>query len=145
MTNAVTKALTKALTKAITMPAQLGFILLLCLTSLLHFAHAEDEFLPPDQAFALQDSQVENSINGNFISISWKIADGYYIYRDKVSFSSNDDSLILGEMQLSASETKDDPYFGEIEIFKQQLIAKIPITLKQGSNKANTELLTLTA
>ncbi len=133
------------MTKTMTMPAQLGFILLLCVTSLLHFAHAEDEFLPPEQAFALQDSQLESSEKGHFISISWKIADGYYIYRDKVSFISNDDSLILGEMQLSASETKDDPYFGEIEIFKKQLTAKIPFSLKPGSKQANTELLTLTA
>lgn len=133
------------MTKTMTIPARLGFILLLCLTSLIHFAHAEDDFLPPEQAFALQGSQIESSENGNFISVQWKIADGYYIYRDKVSFISNDDSLTLGEMQLSASETKDDPYFGKIEIFKKQLIAKIPFKLKPGSNNENTELLTLTA
>ncbi len=118
------------------------FILLfLSLFLLSSNALAEQDFLPPEQAFAIQPSKVETSADGNQVIISWKIADGYYVYRDKVSFTANDDGLSLGEVKLSPSETKKDPYFGEIQIYKKKFSATIPFN----SAKKEGELLFLTA
>ena len=89
---------------------------------------AEEDFLPPEQAFAIQKPEVRSSADGNKIIISWKIADDYYIYRNKVEFLSNETGLNLGAAKLSDSETKNDPFFGEIEIYKHQLRAEIPFT-----------------
>ena len=104
----------------------LQFILLLCISAFSISALAEEEFLPPEQAFAIQTGKISD--DGQAIIVNWKIADGYYIYRDKVSFSSKNGSLTLGNIELSESETKVDPYFGEIQIYKKNLTAKIPYT-----------------
>ncbi|MCN4144015.1 MAG: protein-disulfide reductase DsbD [Thiohalomonas sp.] len=102
---------------------------------------AEQYFLPPEQAFAIQPSKVVTSADGTQVIVSWKVADDYYVYRDKVTFTSDDDTLTLGEVELSASETKEDPYFGKIQIFKKEFTASIPFT----SDKEAGELLFLTA
>lgn len=117
------------------------FTLFFCLSLLSTYSLAEEEFLPPEKAFAIQPSQVVTTPDGNKVIVSWKIADGYYIYRDKISFTAKDKSLSLGEIELSPSETKNDPYFGEIQIYKKQITATIPFT----SDIAKDELLFLTA
>ncbi len=104
----------------------LKFILLLCVSTFSVTTMAEEEFLPPEEAFAIQAGKISD--DGKSIIVNWKIADGYYIYRDKVSFSSKNGALNLGDIKLSKSETKIDPYFGEIQIHKRNLTAKIPYT-----------------
>ena len=115
--------------------------LLLSLFLFSSFTLAEQDFLPPEQAFAIQASKVVTSADENRVIVSWKIADGYYVYRDKVSFTSDDDNLTLGDIELSPGVTKDDPYFGKIQIFKKEFTASIPFT----SDKKEGELLFLTA
>jgi thiol:disulfide interchange protein DsbD len=117
------------------------FTLLLLLFLISGNTLAEQDFLPPEQAFAIQPSKVVTSADGTQVIVSWKVADGYYVYRDKVTFTSDDDTLTLGEVELSASETKEDPYFGKIQIFKKEFTASIPFT----SDKEAGELLFLTA
>ena len=118
---------------------QLALLLSLLLFS--SYSLAEQDFLPPEQAFAIQPSKVETSADGSQVIVSWKIADGYYVYRNKVSFTADDDSLTLGEAKLSPSETKKDPYFGEIQVYKKKFSAAIPFS----SAKKEGELLFLTA
>ncbi len=115
--------------------------LLLSLFLFSSFTLAEQDFLPPEQAFAIQPSKVVTSADENRVIVSWKIADGYYVYRDKVSFTSDDDNLTLGDIELSPGITKVDPYFGKIQIFKKEFTASIPFT----SDKKEGELLFLTA
>ncbi len=117
------------------------FSLFLCLSLLSTYSVAEEEFLPPEKAFSIQPSKVIISPDESKVIVSWDIADGYYIYRDKVTFTAKDDSLNLGAVELSPSETKNDPYFGEIQIFKKHLTATIPFT----SDKSKGELLFLMA
>jgi thiol:disulfide interchange protein DsbD len=110
--------------------------LLLLLFNLL-FAHnslAEEEFLPPEDAFMLQPSQVITSKSGNQLIVSWKIADGYYIYRNKIQFNAIDKTLQLGSVKLSPSETKNDPYFGDIQIYKHQVTATIDVKSNTNHN-----------
>jgi thiol:disulfide interchange protein DsbD len=104
-------------------------------------ALAEDEFLPPEQAFAIQPSKVINGENGPQVLVRWKIADGYYMYRDKVSFTPKDDTVKLGKVSLSPSKTKNDPYFGEIQVYENELIATIDFS----SEKKANDLLFITA
>ncbi len=121
--------------------AVVRFTLFLCLSLLSTYSLAEEEFLPPEKAFAIQPSKVAISPEANKVIVSWDIADGYYIYRDKVTFTAKDGNLNLGEIEISPSETKNDPYFGEIQVYKKHLTATIPFT----SDKPKGELLFLTA
>ena len=99
--------------------------LLIVLGSVPGFAAApEDNLLPPDEAYRI------SAITGdhNTVQISWKIADGYYMYRDRMRFSTDTPGIELGEPSLPPGRTKDDEFFGKIAIYRNQVTASIPVT-----------------
>lgn len=95
----------------------------------LSFQAQADDLLEVDQAFSLQKPVVEN---GAF-KIEWKIADGYYLYKKRVNVAA--EGIDLGSPQFSKSKLKDDPIFGESEVFYHQLTVSQPY---QGSTKETT-------
>ncbi len=86
---------------------------------------AEEEFLKPDQAYS-----ISASTRGDRIIVHWDIADGYYLYRNKFRFSTDNDAVTLGSPDLPPGETKQDPFFGEIEIYKHGVDVELPIHIK---------------
>ena len=48
------------------------------------------QFLPPDEAFIPSVEQIEDK----HIRVSWKIADGYYLYVGMFEFSIDDNNII---------------------------------------------------
>ncbi|MFM2009102.1 MAG: hypothetical protein RIR02_1052, partial [Pseudomonadota bacterium] len=46
-------------------------------------AQAEEEFLAPEQAFAFSAKLIAS----NQLEVHYKIADGYYLYRERLAFS----------------------------------------------------------
>ncbi|MDA7967875.1 MAG: hypothetical protein MPK31_02915, partial [Gammaproteobacteria bacterium] len=82
------------------------------------------QFLPVDDAFRLEISPVAGApgqLRGEFL-----VADGYYLYRDKIRFRSRDAELPAA---LPPGERKNDPYFGEMAVFKRSFSA--PILLRE--------------
>lgn len=84
----------------------------------------EDEFLSPDVAFKLvltaKDSQ---NINANF-----SIAPGYYLYKQRIKFViKNVATGIIGNVNLPAGDMKNDPNFGQQEVYHQTFTANIQI------------------
>lgn len=73
-----------------------------------------DDFLDPEIAFVISAHSVDN----NIIILKWKIAEGYYLYRDKIKVSLNSPGR-LGKPQMPESITKADPLFGEVAIYQQ--------------------------
>ena len=116
------------------------FALLLCLLAL-PIAHAfgEQELLAPDQAFALS-VQVRDP---ETLVAHWKIADGYYLYRDKFKFESLDPAIVLKPAVLPAGKKKDDPGFGVVETYIHAVSATLPIGRR--TSGAQTATLRLTA
>ncbi len=95
---------------------------------------SEDEFLPVDEAFqltAVADSAEE-------ITLFWTIADGYYLYRDRITVKSIDSTTPLGEIQLPRGKEKHDEFFGDVEILEYSATAQIP--LSAASDAANFEV-----
>ncbi len=92
------------------------------------YAINPDQLLAPDQAFKVSAAATED---GN-VQISWLIADGYYLYRKKISFTSKTDSIVIEQADLPAGEMKKDPNFGDMEIYRHSieslLILKRPAT-----------------
>jgi thiol:disulfide interchange protein DsbD len=78
----------------------------------------ESDFLPPDAAFRLSAR-----VDGNLIRVRWVIADGYYLYRQRMSVKAESPDLVLSAPALPAGTIKIDPYFGSQEIYKQQVEA----------------------
>ena len=84
----------------------------------------EDELLDPEVAFALSvTAQDENSLIAR-----WEIAEGYYLYRSKFNFQSNTPGAALGEAQLPPGKLKQDEFFGEIEVYRGGVEARLPIS-----------------
>lgn len=114
-------------------------IIITLFLSLLFFQHsfAEEEFLSPEVAFALSEVKVTEGQDGQHqLNVTWKIADGYYMYKNKVSFLTDNTAIELGQPTLPAGKEKDDEFFGRIEIYKKQFTAQLPVS----SSLTNQEL-----
>jgi thiol:disulfide interchange protein DsbD len=76
----------------------------------------ETDFLPPDVAFRAA-ARLED---GN-LRVRWVIADGYYLYRAKMSVAAESPDLVVSGLTLPRGTLKTDPYLGTQEIFTQQV------------------------
>ncbi|MCT8651654.1 protein-disulfide reductase DsbD [Glaesserella parasuis] len=82
---------------------------------------SQPKFLPGDQAFAFSSQQQADQLQ-----LAWQIADGYYLYKKEIAISSN--NAKLGEPQFPTAERYQDEFFGEVEIYRNQLT--IPVALE---------------
>jgi thioredoxin:protein disulfide reductase len=82
----------------------------------------ENDFLPPDVAFRVGGSVVD----GANVRLRWVIADGYYLYKQKIEVKAESADLVVGEPQLPQGVMKTDPYLGRQEIYTQQFEAQVP-------------------
>lgn len=89
----------------------------LLLITLMSFAVAE-EFLSPDQAFSPSITQSDDQ-SGRF-EARWAIADGYYLYQSRIALSVNGEAL--SPTYITVPELKQDPYFGEVDVFHEQAV-----------------------
>ncbi len=92
------------------------FLLILVFTLSLPLLHAEEELLEPDKAFAFSASVV-----GDKIQLQWDVADGYYLYKDKIRLSSGTTGISLGKPELPAGKLKKDEFFGELEVYRHRI------------------------
>jgi thiol:disulfide interchange protein DsbD len=83
----------------------------------------ETDFLPPDVAF-----RVGARVEGNLLKVRWVIADGYYLYRQKIEVKAESPDLQVFAAQLPQGVMKTDPYLGTQEIYTQQVEAGVPFT-----------------
>lgn len=84
----------------------------------------DDEILEPDVAFKL----TTDIKDGNNITANWQIADKHYLYRDKFKFSLKEGQGVqLGNTVLDAGETKNDEFFGKIQVFHDGTEVNIPL------------------
>nr|WP_268820372.1 protein-disulfide reductase DsbD [Paraglaciecola sp. G1-23] len=74
----------------------------------------EPEFLKVDEAFQFDFKQ-----QGDELVVSWKIADGYYLY--KKQFKAVTKKAEIGEPSFPAAEQIEDEYFGLSDVFRHQL------------------------
>ncbi len=98
--------------------------LLLALLVLLPAAAAADEdFLPPEQAFRISSA----AAGPDAVTVRWDIEPGYYMYRSKFRFASESPGVVLGSPELPPAETRQDQFFGEVEIYRGQVEARVPV------------------
>lgn len=103
--------------------------LLLCLsfvsqaqsTNALAALQQGSEFLPVEQAFVMDFRQQENKLQ-----VSFTIADGYYLYKDKFKFAGVDTAF--SHPQYPKGVMIHDEYFGESEVYFHQVVLDIPLS-----------------
>lgn len=87
-----------------------------------------ETLLPVDQAFILS----ANVDQTKQITLEWLIAPGHYLYQKKFKFSLQGDGQ-LGTPVLPIGQTYDDPYFGPVTVYKENVV-KIILPLTQSDN-----------
>jgi thioredoxin:protein disulfide reductase len=96
---------------------------------------ADNQFLPPDQAFKL-DLQTAGP---NRLVAHWDIAHGYHLYRDQIKFSlENASGLSLGKIQMPKGEVVDDAFLGRQVVYAEPIDVTVPVTRTAGSSGSGT-------
>ena len=93
---------------------------------------ADPELLEPDKAFRFSAS----AIAPDLIEVRYRIAPGYYLYRDKFQFSASAAGLQPGlqpvMLQFAAprmprGELHQDAFFGSVETYRGELVFQLPL------------------
>ncbi len=103
-----------------------GLLLMLGLSFLSSAAMAvdESELLTAKQAFPVSVTLENNDV----LLIQWDIAEGYYLYKKRLKFSFDQGSDIrLGEPVFPPSMGLNDPSYGDVQVFRNNLLVKYPI------------------
>ncbi|MBU1620809.1 MAG: protein-disulfide reductase DsbD [Gammaproteobacteria bacterium] len=90
-------------------------------TSVLAALQQDSQFLPVEQAFVMDFRQQENKLQ-----VSFTIADGYYLYKDKFKFVGID--AAFSHPQYPKGVMIHDEYFGESEVYFHQVVLDIPLS-----------------
>jgi thioredoxin:protein disulfide reductase len=84
----------------------------------------EDDYLKPDEAFKFSADMKRPDA----ITLTWVIAEKYYLYRDRIKISTEDTALVqLGAPQFPPGQTKHDEYFGEQVVYHEVLEVVVPV------------------
>ncbi|GAB2870780.1 protein-disulfide reductase DsbD [Pseudoduganella ginsengisoli] len=84
--------------------------------------HAEDEFLDPAVAFKFSARMVD----GKTAAVTFDIADGYYMYRERFAFKAS--GATLGQPDIPPGKVKfDDTFNKEVETYRHQVTIKVPV------------------
>jgi thiol:disulfide interchange protein DsbD len=86
-------------------------------------AFGDSEFLPVDEAFR----PALTAVDGNTVEISIQVAAGYYLYKDKIAAEAVSEGVQLGNLDLPPGEMKSDPYFGDMEVYHNDVFATLPL------------------
>ena len=84
------------------------------------FGAKKERFLPPQQAFIFSAQA-----NGEKLDVNWQIADGYYLYKREIAVENN--GTKLNELALPTAENYHDEFFGEVEIYRNELAFSLPL------------------
>lgn len=90
-------------------------------------AHADD-FLDPSVAFRFSADEQPREVDVHF-----KIADGYYLYRERFQFAVKSGAATLGAARLPPGHIKFDPTFQKnVETYRGDLTVRVPVQAASG-------------
>ncbi|PPK43382.1 thiol:disulfide interchange protein DsbD [Trinickia symbiotica] len=99
-----------------------------CLAAGLTSAARADDFLDPSAAFRFSASEQPGEVD-----VKFKIADGYYLYRERFAFAVKGGTATLGTAQLPAGHVKFDPTFQKnVETYRQEVDIRVPVQAASG-------------
>ncbi len=99
----------------------------------------QDNFLPPEQAYQVTPEVV----SGNLLRLDFKVADGTYLYQDKLAVSMEGDGIAIGKLTLPKPKTKHgvkpDGTIGDVPVFDHDFQVGIPLT-RRNRERLNARL-----
>ncbi|MDF3112046.1 protein-disulfide reductase DsbD [Burkholderia semiarida] len=91
-------------------------------------ARAADDFLDPSVAFKFSASESPGQVDVRF-----KIANGYYMYRERFAFAVKSGQATLGEPQYPAGHVKFDQTFQkDVETYRDEVVVHVPVKQAAG-------------
>jgi thiol:disulfide interchange protein DsbD len=90
-------------------------------------ARAADDFLPPTEAY-----KYEARVAGDQLIVRYTVHEGYYLYRDKLSFESATPGVTLGAAEFPVGLDHEDDYFGRQVIYRGTVTIPMAITYAAG-------------
>ena len=81
------------------------------------------EFVPVDEAF----KPILIPVDGNNVEVTFQITPGYYLYKDKISVAAVSENVQLGNLDLPKGKLKFDEFFGESEVYFDDVFASLPL------------------
>ncbi|AWU98514.1 thiol:disulfide interchange protein [Burkholderia sp. JP2-270] len=105
----------------------LSLVLVLVLGGL-SVARAADDFLDPSVAFKFSASESPGQVDVRF-----RVANGYYLYRERFAFAVKSGQATLGEPQLPAGHVKFDQTFQKnVETYRDEVVVHVPVKQASG-------------
>lgn len=87
------------------------------------FLNKPATLLPAEEAFRLGARGLDPAT----LEIRYAIAPGYYMYRDKMRFRLEPESVRASAPVLPAGKVKDDPFFGKVETYRDEVVVRLPL------------------
>ncbi len=101
----------------------------------------QKDFLDPEKAFILRAQMAGPGV----IQLQFKIANGYYMYREQFAFKLDTHNVKLGEGKFPSGQVKHDPTFDrKMELYFKEAVITLPITAWPKDLPTNPFVLTVT-
>jgi thiol:disulfide interchange protein DsbD len=81
------------------------------------------DLLDPEDAFRL----AVVTLDARSAQIEFRIAEGYYLYRDRFRFETAA-GKVIADAELPSGKVKQDPFFGRSEIYRDRVRIRVPLT-----------------
>ena len=122
--------MSKALSDPTRLFARLIVLLIACACVVAGLAQPAraDDFLDPSAAFRFSADEQPHEVDVHF-----RIADGYYLYRERFQFAVKSGTATLGPAQLPAGHVKFDQTFQkDVETYRGDLTIRVPVQTASG-------------
>jgi thiol:disulfide interchange protein DsbD len=87
-------------------------------------AASGDELLEPDKAFRFS----AQALDSGTVEIRYRIADGYYLYRERFRFSAEPASVTVGSPRFPEGEIHEDKFFGKQVTYRREVRILLPLS-----------------
>jgi len=96
-----------------------------------HASPFQDQLLDADKAFTLS-TQVRNA---DTVVAQWKIAKGYYLYRNKFKFEALSDGVALKDPVYPMGIRKHDEFFGDVDTYRNAVSVLVPVSRSESATQ----------
>ncbi len=98
-------------------------VMLLLSAPLAHALDASD-LLEPEQAFKFS----ARALDGKTVEVRYRIAKGYYLYRERFEFAVEPITAVLGAPVFPRGEAHTDAFFGRTETYRNEVAITVPVS-----------------
>lgn len=89
----------------------------------------QQDLLEPEKAFRIS----ARPLDARNIAVEFKIAQGYYMYRDQFRLATESGQPLAG-VEIPRGNPKEDAFFGKSEVFRDWVRIRVPVTPRDASS-----------